>query len=73
MSKFINTCSAILRDDWVSCFWCNFGCGIAIIAGCFAACAASWIFCSICVALMAYMDLVGVGCDIACTWIEWCP
>ena len=71
--KPINTCSAILRDDFWSCLICNFFCGIAIIGGCFVACFLSWVFCPICVALLTYMDLTGVGCNIACTYFHWCP
>jgi len=66
--------SAVLMDDFWSCLACQIGCYAALGGGCIAVC---WftvgLACWICGFLLAYPELLNLGCDGFCTWIGWCP
>jgi hypothetical protein len=72
--KPINTCKAFLRDDWVSCFWCNVICEAVILLGLGGACIAFPPFCFVAFLLL---DLeawsAGYACTVYCEMIHWCP
>jgi len=64
--KPINTCKAILRDDWWSCFWCEIACQIAVLGGCLAACVFFPPICYSCALIMFYVEWLHLSCYAAC-------
>ena len=65
--------SAILMDAWEFCSTCRFACQVAIFSGCAVACFFYPPVCVICVALVYYANVVGLGCAVACILLEQCP
>jgi len=72
--KPINTCKAILRDDWFSCLMCNLVCEAILLGGLALAC---YLFAPLCFLALLIIDLeafsAGYGCTVVCEIIHWCP
>ena len=73
-NKEILNSSAILMDDFWSCLACNVGCAAAIGGGCLAVCFFTiGLACMICIDLVGEVELLHLGCEVACEYLGWCP
>ncbi len=60
-------------SDPLRCFFCEVGCGVALLLGCIIACLFYPVFCPLCIWIMNYIDVLHVSCSIACEYFKWCP